>query len=292
MAPAQKAGEIGETTGILLQGYSAHLVAVLGLSQNTEIAYASAVTKWAAWWRRPVEFFHEEEWDDWTAYLHKDGLSAKTINLHHVALKRFFKYLRRRKLLTHDPASLSETLRTPKRLPVWLTEAEVDKVIAGASCSRDRAMLEILYACGLRNSECRTLELGQIRGDFVEVHGKGLKERVVPIPRRSRPILDGWLDRRPTRTDYVFPTNRDGPFDIASFNRLVGKTARSAGLKKRVGPHTFRHSIATHLAIRGVPAEKIQRFLGHESIATTMIYIHLAESLVQRAILDAHPRSE
>lgn len=294
MAPdevQERGGSAVTETEILIQGYSSHLLAVLGKAENTVIAYTVAVRRWASWWKRPAEFFREEEWDDWTAWLHAEGLSRTTINLHHVAVKRFFKYLRRRKLLQHDPSTLNETLKTPKKLPVWLTEQEVDAVISSARRLRDKAILETLYSCGLRATECRTLELSQLRGEFLHVHGKGLKERVVPIPARAKAVLDAWLLERPADTYYVFPNNWRRPFAAASFNRFIGKLAKLGGITKTVGPHTFRHSIATHLAIRGVPPDKIQRFLGHENIATTMIYIHLAESLVQTAILKAHPHS-
>lgn len=294
MAPEEtreRGGGAVTEVGILIQGYSTHLRAVLGKAENTVIAYTGAVNKWAAWWKRPAEFFREEEWDDWTAHLHDSGLSRTTINLHHVAVKRFFKYLRRRKLLQHDPSALNETLKTPKKLPVWLTEQEVDAVISGASRLRDRAILETLYSCGLRATECRTLTLDKLRGDFIEVDGKGLKQRVVPIPARAKATLEAWLKERPADTSYVFPNNWRRPFAAGSFSRFIGKLAKLSGINKTVGPHTFRHSIATHLAIRGVQPDKIQRFLGHENIVTTMIYIHLAESLVQGAILKAHPHA-
>jgi integrase/recombinase XerD len=294
VTPATKAGEQGEVVSeveILLQGYSSYLEMVCGKSPNTAKGYTLNVRRWLEWWKRPPEFFREPEWDDWTASLSGSGLKASSIIAYQVCVRRFFRYLRRRKILSHDPANECEPLRKSKSLPTWLSVEEVDRVLAVSDSVKDTAILETLYSCGLRSEELRALKLGNLlAGDLIQLTGKGRKERVVPLPAKAKAAMGLWLEERPTDTDWVFPSTHRRSMSTRTLNNLIHRLVKSAGITKRITPHTFRHSIATHLASKGVPIERIQLFLGHDSPETTMIYVHLAAALVQKAILDVHPR--
>jgi integrase/recombinase XerD len=290
--PATPAGEVGEVSEveILIQGYSSYLLSI-GRAQRTATEYAENTRRFFKWFKRPPEYFREEEWDDYVGHLASSGCKASSIRMYCSSLRRFYKYLRRRKIVSHDPSHLAEAPKLPKRLPTWLLEGEIDQVITQARNTRERALIELLYACGLRNEECRSLELRHVLGDRLQIIGKGSKERIVPIPGRAKGCLEAWLKERPATTDYVFPSSHQQQMVPTTLRYFVAKLVRLAGIKKRVTPHTLRHSIATHLASRGVVVEKIQLFLGHESPETTMRYIHLANSLIQDAILKAHPRA-
>ena len=291
-SPETRAGERGrEVTDVdvLIQGYSTYLAA-LKKSPRTVGEYTKDVTRWAKWWKRPVEFFHQDEWDDWVAHLDADGLQGKTIRRNQSSLRRFFKYLRRRKICANDPAKDSESVGIVKKVPEFLLESEVGAIIDAADSASWRAIFELLYSCGLRNEECRTLKLSQVAQTYLQIHGKGNKERVVPLGAKARAALDAWLAERDSQTDAVFP-GRGGPLSHAALRLAFNRALRVAGITRNVTPHAMRHSIATHLAARGVPVERIQLFLGHESLETTMIYVHLARQLTGSIILQAHPRA-
>jgi site-specific recombinase XerD len=264
----------------------------LGKSPRTVTEYARDVRLWSEWFRRPVDYFREPEWDDYVIHLRQSGKKGSTIKRYCIALRRFFKYLRRRKIVTHDPSRDSEAVKVDKTLPSWLTEQEVDLVLSKARILREQAILEVLYDCGLRNEELRTLRLEHVQGHLLQITGKGSKQRIVAMPPRAVEYLTAWLKERPAGTDLVFPSKHGKVMTGKTLRRLTERLVARAGITKPVTPHTFRHSIATHLAMRGVHVERIQLFLGHESPETTMRYIHLAQSLVQEDVLKAHPRGD
>lgn len=294
LTPAVQAGERGREVsevGILLQGYSNHLEHIVRLAPGTTKRYVGIVRRFLKWWNRPVELFTDSEWDDWEISLSKSKIEAGTIRDARGAVRRFYKYLRRIKILSHDPSINMERIKTPKRLPTWLSQEEVDCVIAKALSVRARAILEVLYSCGLRNEECANLTLGNIQGNLLQVTGKGRKERIVPLPARGKAALEAWLLERPADTDLVFPSSHRQAMVCGTLINLVRKHVELAGIKKDVTPHTLRHSIATHLRMRGVPIDEIQLFLGHESPVSTQIYVHLAASLMHTGIMKAHPHA-
>lgn len=238
-----------------------------------------------------MELFTDSEWDDWEISLSKSKIEAGTIRDARGAVRRFYKYLRRIKLLAHDPSINMERIKTPKKLPTWLLEGEMDAIISKAASVRSRAILEVLYSCGLRNEECANLTLGNLQGDLIQVTGKGRKERIVPLPARAKTALNAWLQERPADTDLVFPSSHRQAMVCGTLINLVRKHVELAGIKKDVTPHTLRHSIATHLRMRKVPIDEIQLFLGHESPVSTQIYVHLAASLMHSSIVAAHPHA-
>jgi site-specific recombinase XerD len=274
---------------LLIQGYSTYLRG-LKKSPRTVIGYTDDAKRWARWWKRPVEFFGQDEWDDYTAFLEQRGLSGKSIRRHLCGLKRFYKYLRRRRVCENEPDKDCEPVGVKKSVPGFLLESEVNLLISSVKELRYRAMLELCYSCGLRNEECRQLKIYQVSDNHLQLYGKGNKERVITLAPQSKAILDLWLKERVSKTDLVFPSLHEGVIRQATLQHAFVRALKRAGITKPVTIHSLRHSIATHLAMRKVPVEAIQAFLGHNQIETTMVYIHLAKQLNQEALLRAHPR--
>ncbi len=273
----------------LIQGFSAYISAIR--SAKTAKEYLKDVRAWAEWWAKPVEFFKEDEWDDWTAYEMSRGITASSHNRHRCALRRFFKYLRRRKLVSHDPAKDCESIAKPAPLPVFMSEAEVAMLYGRIRNPRQRAMVTLLYECGLRNQELRKLCVEDLANGFVHVIGtKRGKERYVPISSEASAIVQEYLSKRGLECPQIIASELGGPIP----ERTVQKTilSLSRGLQKHVTPHTLRHSIATHLYNRGVDLRDIQEFLGHESIETTRRYVHVAKEELRIRVLLAHPKTK
>lgn len=274
MDPATKAGELGEVvteTDVLIQGYSSYLTA-LQKSPRTVKLYTLQVIQWAKWFKRPPSFFHPEEWDDWVAYMTKRGLSGISIQMHCISVRRFFKYLRRRKIVTHDPSIDSEPVRIVKTIPGVLEQGRIDSIRSCGNSARMAALLALLYDCGLRNTEARTVTVSDMGAEYLRVLGKGSRTRLVPYSEEVRQVLvdfvgDGKIEGR------LFPV---GP-------RQIEKLVHHWGAD--LYPHIFRHSRATHLLNAGVRLEYVQEFLGHDDISTTRIYTHVAKEQLRRAIL-------
>jgi site-specific recombinase XerD len=271
-------------TDALIQGFSAYMLALR--APKTAKEYTKDVRAWAEWWRKPVEFFNQDEWDDWTAYEMGRGISPASHNRHRSSLRRFFKYLRRKKLVNHDPAKDCESVGKPKPLPVFLSEAEVSTLYSRIRNERQRAMVTLLYECGLRNQELRKLYVDDLANGFVHVIGtKRGKERYVPISDEAAAIVLAFKTKGP----YLISSDLGGPLPERTVQKTVKSLARD--IPKHVTPHTLRHSIATHLYNRGVDLRDIQEFLGHDSIETTRRYVHVAKEALRQRVLKAHPLS-
>jgi site-specific recombinase XerD len=279
-------GRVVEDTEILIQGFSNYISALL--SPKTVKEYLKDVRAWAEWWRKPVELFNQDEWDDWTFYETERGVKATSISRHRSSIKRFFQYLRRKKLVEHDPAKDCEKIRKPKTLPVFLTEDETAILYKRIKNARQRAMVTLLYECGLRNAELRNLLVEDMAGGFVHVRqGKRDKERYVPISDEAMKIVEAWLAERPKDSRYLISSELGNPLPERTVQKTILSLARD--IPKHVTPHTLRHSIATHLHNRGVDLRDIQEFLGHDSIETTRRYVHVAKEALRRRVLRAHP---
>lgn len=203
-----------------------------------------------------------------------------------------------------NPGELLESPRLGLHLPEVLTVEEIDSMIASIDyskeeCQRDRAMMEVLYGCGLRVSELVTLEISRLfpQEGFLIVRGKGDKERMVPMSETSIEEIDAWMaDRarlkvKPGDENILFLNRRGGRLTRQRAFQIVKGLAEAAGIRKNISPHTLRHSFATHLLEGGANLRAIQQMLGHESIATTQIYIHLDASALRSDILAYHPRN-
>jgi integrase/recombinase XerD len=235
----------------------------------------------------------------------RPACSAATIHRKAACLRSFYKHLRRDELIVADPTASLSAPRRARRLPQVLNQAEVGKLLAAPRGSeptalRDRALLEVMYACGLRASETIGLEVADLdlHEGLLRARGKGSKERLVPLGRKAiaavraylrggRPKLIGARAEEPK----LFVNFRGGPLTRQGLYKIVQRHARAAGLAGRMSPHTLRHSFATHLLAGGCDLRAVQEMLGHADIATTQMYTHLSGEHLKDAYFRAHPRA-
>ena len=220
-------------------------------------------------------------------------------------IKAFYKYLIIEDYIKHDPTELIESPKVGFKLPDTLSLIEIDKLISAVDLSnkqgeRNRAILETLYSCGLRVSELTNLKLSNIyfNEGYLKVIGKGDKERLAPIGGRALKYLTTYINEvrnhqtiKKGQEDFVFLNNRGAGLTRVMIFLIIQKLAVEIGLKKKISPHTFRHSFATHLIEGGADLRAVQEMLGHESITTTEIYTHLDKDYLRSNIIDFHPRS-
>ena len=247
--------------------------------------------------------------------MHEARLSAVTIGRKLAAVRSFGNFLCREGVLESNPARQVRNPKTEQRLPRFLTESDVDALLGFVDETpaglRDRALLELLYATGLRASELVGLSLGSMRADrTLRVLGKGSKERIVPFGERARVALDSWLPVRDSwlagdsprqrkldgtaREDAVaalFLGEHGGRLTTDALRRILDRRLRESPIAKRVTPHALRHSFATHLLNSGADLRAIQELLGHESLATTQRYTHLSTRRLQDVYRASHPRA-
>jgi len=241
--------------------------------------------------------------DGYFASLQRRGLSSATVTRRRSTLRGFHGFLARAGHRADDPVALLPAPRRERRLPHALPLADVEALIAhpqgeGALALRDRAMLELAYACGLRVSELVGLERTQLDlgGRAVQVTGKGGKTRVVPFGRAAASALAGWLERgRPAlaaraRHDAVFVNARGGRLSRMGWWKVLRGHARGAGVTSHVHPHALRHSFATHLLEGGADLRVVQELLGHAHVTTTAIYTHLDRGYLREVHRQFHPR--
>ena len=230
--------------------------------------------------------------------------SAATINRKAACLRSFYRHLRRQEVLTDDPTANLAAPRRGKKLPHVLSMSEVKRLLEGAKggdaiALRDRALLETMYACGLRASEATGLEVtdADLRRGFVRAHGKASKERIVPLGREAAGALRRYLNRgRPELVGAsgerkLFVNFRGGPLTRQGLYKIIRRHARKAGLDGKMSPHTLRHTFATHLLAGGCDLRSVQEMLGHADIATTQMYTHLSGEEIKEAYFKAHPRA-
>ena len=242
--------------------------------------------------------------DGYFASLQRRGLSGATVARRRSTLRGFHAFLARVGHQAEDPIAVLPAPRRERRLPHPLSLADIERLLAqpegeSAAALRDRAMLELAYACGLRVSELVGLERAHVdlRGRSVTVTGKGDKQRLVPFGRAAAAALGEWLDRgRPqlaarVRHDRVFCNARGGPLSRMGWWTILRGHARRAGIATRVHPHALRHSFATHLLEGGADLRVVQELLGHASVTTTAIYTHLDRGYLREVHRQFHPRA-
>lgn len=273
---------------VLLQSFSSYLRG-LCKSEGTIKQYVSDVRGWWEWWRKPLYLFDIDAWDAWTSWQAEAGYKGMTIRMHQMGVRRFFKWLKRRKIVKENPAELAESVEIADRFPEVLSQEEVERMRRIPNRPRTKALFALLYDCGLRNSEARKLPITALRDDSIRVVGKKNRVRLVPLVPATKDTLLAWLEVRPEGSEWMFPTAGGNPVGMESLCKLIKYWARSAKIGRRVTAHTFRHSIATHLIERGMRIEKLQEFLGHKSIETTRIYVRIAQAVLKAAVLNAHP---
>ena len=220
-------------------------------------------------------------------------------------IKAFYKYMLMEDIIVSDPSELLESPKITRKLPDTLSYEEINKMIAAIDLSkpegpRNKAILEVLYGCGLRVSELTELKLSNLYLDieFVKVTGKGSKERLVPIGGSAIKALKIWIEQvrvhipiKKGEEDMVFLNRRGSRLSRMYIFMIIKELAQIIGLKKSISPHTFRHSFATHLVEGGADLRAVQEMLGHESITTTEIYTHLDREYLKGTIIQFHPRN-
>ena len=234
----------------------------------------------------------------WLAALHTRGLAPASIGRKLAALRSCCRFLVRRGVLEHNPAREVRGPRPPRRLVTFLPIDEAadlveGRAVGGAARGRDRAILEVLYASGLRVSELSGLDVDALdRAErTVRVFGKGRKERIVPYGEAAARALERWLAVRGERSGPLFTNARGRRLGVRSIHTIVRRSARTAGITRRVSPHTLRHTFATHLLDRGADLRMIQELLGHSRLSTTQRYTHVAAEQLMRVYDRAHPRA-
>ncbi len=292
--------------------FLAYLEFERGLSRNTLEAYRTDLLQLGGHLRRrgvdPAAATHE----DLATFLaelaagseSRPPVSPATLQRKTACLRSFFRHLRREGVIEHDPTSELRAPRKSQKLPQVLSRGEVAKLLSmprgtEPPALRDRALLELMYACGLRASEAIDLEVGDIdlRVAVLRARGKGSKERLVPVGReavgavgayleRGRPALVGLRDER-----HLFVNQRGAGLTRQGLYKIVQGHARAAGLDDRMSPHTLRHTFATHLLAGGCDLRSLQEMLGHADIATTQIYTHLSAERLKDVYFAAHPRA-
>jgi integrase/recombinase XerD len=220
-------------------------------------------------------------------------------------VKSFYKYLLIEDIIRNDPAELLESPKKQRKLPVTLSYQDIEKLLAAIDLSkpegpRNKAIIEVLYSCGLRVSELTELKLSNLYLDieFIKVFGKGNKERLVPIGSEAINALNIWIEQvrvhipiKKGEEDIVFLNRRGSRLSRVYVFMLIKQLADLAGIKKTISPHTLRHSFATHLVEGGADLRAVQEMLGHESITTTEIYTHLDREYLKEVITSFHPRN-
>jgi integrase/recombinase XerD len=294
----------------LVLDFVAHLEFERGLSRNTLQAYRSDLLQFGRFLEeRDVIAVAVQPVDvaDFLASLGgTDGGTASpaTINRKQACLRSFYKHLRREEIIATDPTANLRAPRKSRKLPQVLTRDEVNKLLeqphgTDPIALRDVALLELLYACGLRASEATGLVVTDLDLDelILRAHGKGSKERQVPVGRTAAAAVRRYLERgRPqligtSVEPHLFVNFRGGPLTRQGLYKVVQRHARSAGLADRMSPHTLRHTFATHLLSGGCDLRAVQEMLGHADVATTQLYTHLSSERLKDVYFDAHPRA-
>ena len=231
--------------------------------------------------------------------LQKKGYARSSVIRKVAALRSFFKFMWREGLVSENPMTALSSPRGRRTLPSFLSAEEMDRLINSIEGSdwnilRDRGILEFLYSTGIRVSELTGLNLDDVdfRSELIKVRGKGRKERLVPVGRLALKILQEYLLKREGRSSKAVFINKHGTrLSNRSVERLVKKYVLASGISKKVTPHTFRHSCATHLLDRGADLRSVQEILGHASLSTTQIYTHVTAEKLKKIYDKAHPRA-
>jgi integrase/recombinase XerC len=283
-----------------------HLERERNASPNTVRAYGEDLAQFAAHLRRELGRDPRPEDADhlairgFLAELHRRGLAKSSSARKLAGLRTFFRYLCREGRLETNPARVLATPRQERRIPAVLDEAEVQALLAlpgaGLAAVRGRAILELLYATGVRCAELVALDVGEVDvgARMVRVVGKGRKERVVLFGQRAQEALGDWLAERRglhPRTEALFLNARGGRLTDRSVRSLVARRVAQLALARRCSPHTLRHSFATHLLTRGADLRAIQELLGHASLSTTQRYTHVDTRHLLEVYRKAHPRA-
>ena len=291
----------------LLRSYGRYLKLERNFTRNTLDAYLRDVEKlleYAEAEGLEVKEITTQHLQHFAATLHEVGIAARSQARILSGVRSFFRFLRMDGRIESDPTELLESPLVGQHLPEVLSTEEVDQLEAAIDLTkweghRNRAIVEVLFSCGLRVSELTGLKLSNlyIEEEFLRVEGKGRKERLVPLSPKAIKELHLWFDDRrhmdikPGEEDYVFLNRRGSHLTRTMILIIIKRLAEEAGIKKTISPHTLRHSFATALLEGGADLRAIQAMLGHESIGTTEIYTHIDTHTLREEILNHHPRN-
>lgn len=299
--------ETGKNSKNIVSRYRRYLKLEKGYSVNTLDAYMRDVDKlfrYLAVEQVDVLDVKLEDLEHFAAFISDLGIGPRSLARILSGVRQFYRFLVIDGYLEVDPTELLESPKQPDHLPEVLSTAEVDLLEQAIDLSkweghRNRAIIEVLFSCGLRVSELTNLKLSNlyIEEQYIRVMGKGSKERLVPISPRALDELNYWFANRnvmkikPGEEDYVFLNRRGQHLTRTMILIMIKRYAVEAGIKKTISPHTLRHSFATSLLEGGADLRAIQAMLGHESIGTTEIYTHIDTSTLRQEILEHHPRN-
>jgi integrase/recombinase XerD len=296
----------------LVLDFLAYLEFERGLSRNTLEAYRTDLLQFGRFLaRRELSALDARPGDvaDFLAELaagdaDRPPASTATIHRKSACLRSFYRHVRREGLLESDPTATLTPPRRSRKLPHVLTRGEIDRLLSQPrgmepAALRDRALLEVMYACGLRASEAIGLELTDVdlEDRVLRARGKGSKERVVPIGQPAVQALRAYLERgrqglvKGAREAHVFVNFRGGALTRQGLYKIVRRHAVTAGLADRMSPHTLRHTFATHLLAGGCDLRSVQEMLGHADVSTTQLYTHLSSQRLKDVYFQAHPRA-
>jgi integrase/recombinase XerD len=316
MAVAVRSGEdrgpkVDSRFEALVLDFLAYLEFERGLARNTLDAYRTDLLQYGEFLAERGRSATEAEGPDVADFLAdlavgngRPACSSSTIARKAACLRSFYRHLRREELIDGDPTATLGAPAKSRPLPKVLSYAEVKRLLesvggADAIAVRDRALLEVMYGCGLRASEAVGLEIGDVdlRHRVVRPHGKGSKDRIVPLGREAEGAVSRYLRKgRPelvgTRTEpKLFVNFRGGPLTRQGLYKIIRRHAKEVGLDGRMSPHTLRHSFATHLLSGGCDLRSVQEMLGHADVSTTQLYTHLSGERIKEVYFKAHPRA-
>lgn len=312
-ATASPSTEVDERFEELLLDFLAYMEFERGLSRNTLAAYRTDLLQYGTFLAGRGESATEATGADVADFMaglatptdERPACSASTLNRKTACLRSFYRHLRRAELVDADPTADIRPPRKSRTLPKVLSYAEVKKLLESVSGAdpadlRDRAILEVMYGCGLRASETIGLEVGSVdlKRGFVRAYGKGSKERIVPLGREANAAITRWLRSgrgemaggRDVRA--LFLNQRGGALSRQGLYKVIQGRAKAVGLGDRMSPHTLRHSFATHLLSGGCDLRSVQEMLGHADVSTTQIYTHLSADRIKEVYFEAHPRAK
>ena len=293
----------------LIKHYADHLRLELSLSDNSVEAYCHDVNLFLQYLESQeqstdIDEVKQDTIENFFAYLYDLNIGASSQTRILSGLKSFYRFLLQENLTTKDPTALITSPSRGRHLPEVLSYPEIQKMIDSIDLSqpnghRNKAMIEVMYGCGLRVSELISLQISDIYKEdgFLRIFGKGSKERLVPIGDSSLKILYQYINGarlhitpKPKFTDTVFLNSRGTGLTRQTVFLLVKELAERNGISKSISPHTFRHSFATHLLEGGANLLAVQQMLGHASVSTTEIYTHISDDLLRETLTEFHPR--
>lgn len=291
----------------IVSRYKSYLLLEKALSPNSIAAYLDDLTKLLQYFETEnlkLQQIHLEDLQQFVTQLYDLGINARSVARILSGVRSFFNFLILDGYIQNDPTELLETPKIGLKLPVVLSLQEIENIISIIDLStkegqRNRAIIEMLYSCGLRISELTNLKFSDLFLDdgFIRVEGKGSKQRLVPISHTAIKEIGNYLldrkliDVKKGAEDIVFLSKRGTAISRIMVFHFIKQYADQAGIKKNISPHTFRHSFATHLLEGGANIRAIQQMLGHEKITTTEIYTHLDREYLRQEIIEHHPRN-